>query len=67
MVCRVYAQAHLTGDSGDRDAGLIASAVEQVLNKLNITLNVDGEAFGKASVKTINNAQRMAGRVLLEF
>ena len=35
---------------------MIASAVEQVLNKLNITLNVDGEAFGKASVKTINNA-----------
>ena len=42
-----------------------AAAVSQVLDKLQI--NVDGETFGKVSIRNINDAQRRAGQVLLDF
>ena len=46
---------------------IVQQAVEAVLDRLQITLNVDGETWGRASVKHINQAQRMSGRVLLEM
>ena len=46
---------------------IVQQAVEAVLDRLQITLNVDGETWGRASVKHINNAQRMSGKVLLEM
>lgn len=45
----------------------VSEAVDQVLNKVDLKLLVDGEQFGKMSIKTINNAQRMSGKVLLEI
>ena len=49
------------------NGNVVQQAVEAVLDRLQITLNVDGETWGRASVKHINNAQRMSGRVLLEM
>ncbi len=43
----------------------VQRAVSQVLDKLQI--NVDGETFGKVSIRNINDAQRRAGQVLLDF
>ena len=54
-----------TMDVGSQN--IVQQAVEAVLDRLQITLNVDGETWGRASVKHINNAQRMSGRVLLEM
>jgi len=52
-------------------AGAISNGIEQgvqrVMNALNISLNVDGQTFGKASIRAINDAQRNAGAVLLEM
>lgn len=51
--------------------GAIAAGIEQgvarVMNSLQIALNVDGRELGKASIRAINNAQRSAGRILLEL
>jgi hypothetical protein len=47
--------------------GTVQNMVEAVLNGLNISLNVDGETWGRASVKHINNAQRASGKLLLEM
>jgi hypothetical protein len=48
-------------------SNIVQQAVEAVMDKLQIILNVDGETWGRASVKHINNAQRMSGRILLEM
>jgi hypothetical protein len=52
-------------------AGAISSGIEQgvqrVMSALNINLNVDGERFGSAAIRTINDTQRAAGRLLLEM
>ena len=52
-------------------AGAISNGIEQgvqrVMNALNISLNVDGQTFGTASIRAINDAQRNAGAVLLEM
>ena len=45
----------------------IRQGVAQVMDRLNISLNVDGEQFGRMSLRTINDAQRAAGRILLEM
>jgi orotate phosphoribosyltransferase len=47
--------------------GTVQNMVEAVLNGLNISLIVDGQTFGKASIKAINTVQRNAGTVLLEM
>jgi hypothetical protein len=59
-----------TVKSSSMDVGsqnIVQQAVEAVLDRLQITLNVDGETWGRASVKHINNAQRMSGKLLLEM
>jgi hypothetical protein len=48
-------------------SNIVQQAVEAVMDKLQIILNVDGETWGRASVKHINNAQRMSGKLLLEM
>lgn len=52
-------------------ASVISNGIEQgiqrVMNALNINLNVDGQTFGTASIRAINDAQRNAGRLLLEM
>lgn len=48
-------------------AGLVQQAVAAVMDKLQINLNVDGQTFGKATIRAINNVQRNAGTVLLEM
>ena len=45
----------------------IEQGVQRVMNALNISLNVDGQTFGTASIRAINDAQRNAGAVLLEM
>ena len=49
------------------NGNIVKQAVEAVLDRLQITLNVDGETWGRASVKHINQAQRMSGKLLLEM
>ncbi len=43
------------------------AAIAQVMDKLQVLLQVDGETWGKGTIKTINDAQRRAGEILLEF
>ncbi len=50
-----------------QNASVVQQAVEAVLDKLNISLSVDGEQFGRVAVRTINDTQRRAGRLLLEM
>lgn len=45
----------------------VAQAVRGVTEGLQFNMVMDGETFGRASLKSINNAQRMAGRILLEM
>ena len=56
---------------GNGISGAITSGIEQgvqrVMSALNINLNVDGERFGSAAIRTINDTQRAAGRLLLEM
>jgi hypothetical protein len=59
------------GMSSDISGNAIESGIERgiqrVMNALNLTLNVDGEQFGRVAVRTINDTQRAAGRLLLEM
>lgn len=55
------------GAASYNSAGMIQQAVEAVLDKLQITLNVDGQTFGKASIKAINGVQRNAGTILFQM
>lgn len=55
-----------TGISGAIEAG-IERGISRIMNLLNINLNVDGERFGSAAIRTINDTQRAAGRLLLEM
>lgn len=59
------------GMSSDITSNAIESGIERgiqrVMSALNINLNVDGETFGRAAVRTINDAQRMSGKLLLEM
>lgn len=57
----------MSADLPAQNASVVQQAVEAVLDRLQITLNVDGETWGRASVKHINNAQRMSGKLLLEM
>lgn len=52
--------------SGAIEAG-IERGVQRVMNALVIHMNVDGVALGRATINSINNANRAAGRLLLEF
>ena len=54
-------------DATDGGAGIIQRAIEGVLDRLNFYFSVDGETFGRVSARTINEAQRSAGRLLLEM
>lgn len=54
------------GISGAIEAG-IERGISRIMNLLNINLNVDGERFGSAAIRTINDTQRAAGRLLLEM
>ena len=59
------------GMSSDITSNAIESGIERgiqrVMNALNLTLVVDGEQFGRVAVRTINDTQRAAGRLLLEM
>lgn len=63
-------EATIAGSEG-RMANIIEeatrSAVSQVLDRLNVTLNVDGTTLGNVSIRAINDAQRRANRILLEM
>lgn len=43
----------------------IAAGVNQVMDAMNIVIYVDGEQFGRVSLRTINDIQRRAGQFLL--
>ena len=45
----------------------IERGIARVMDRLNINLNVDGQTFGTASIRAINDVQRDAGRLLLEM
>jgi hypothetical protein len=45
----------------------VAGAVAQVLDKLNIQINVDGETWARGTAKTINDTTRRDGKLLLDF
>jgi hypothetical protein len=53
--------------SGNAIESGIERGIQRVMNALNLTLNVDGEQFGRVAVRTINDTQRAAGRLLLEM
>jgi hypothetical protein len=59
------------GMSSDITSNAIESGIERgiqrVMSALNLTLAVDGEQFGRVAVRTINDTQRAAGRLLLEM
>jgi tape measure domain-containing protein len=52
-------------NTGDIIQAATRQAVESVLDKLNITLEVDGTQLGRASIKAINDTTRRTGRTLL--
>lgn len=57
---------------GENDmAGAIETGIERgiqrVMDSLNITLKVDGNELGRASIRGINNVTRASGKMLLEF
>lgn len=56
-----------SGGVGEAIAAGIERGVQRVMQELNINLNVDGERFGSAAIRTINDTQRAAGRLLLEM
>ena len=53
--------------SGNAIESGIERGIQRVMNALNLTLAVDGEQFGRVAVRTINDTQRAAGRLLLEM
>ena len=67
----ISADGHVTVDEGPGIAGAIEAGIERgierVMNLLNFNFSVDGETFGRVSARTINEAQRNAGRFLLEM
>ena len=52
---------------GGYESNMIQKVTEALLGKLQIIMNVDGQTFGTASIRAINDAQRNAGRLLLEM
>lgn len=67
----ISADGHITVDDDSGIASAIENGIERgvarVMDRLNINLSVDGETFGRVSARTINEAQRNAGRFLLEM
>lgn len=66
---RVPSMAFASSFDGNNDAAAsrISRAVEQVLDNLGISLDMNVEKYGMASVRTINDVQRRAGKLLLEM
>lgn len=61
---RGYGYNEMDAASG---GSIVQQAIEGVLNRLTVQLIVDGQTFGKASIRAINDMQRLAGRPLLEM
>lgn len=52
--------------SGDLN-GAIKQAVDSAMNNFKVSLHIDGQEFGRMSIKHINSANRLAGTPLLEI
>jgi hypothetical protein len=59
----IEAEAGISGAIADG----IRQGVAMVMDNLKLSWNVDGVQYGRMTIQHMNNAQRMAGRVLLEM